>query len=570
MRGRGYGNVGGGPRLPEGSGGLVAGAVVAIVVVAVLVVLLSKACSGGASSSALVDCSKKAPAPPAGFAYASKYCLTGSKLAGKQDSVTGVPLTDRSSTHGLTLYGYSGGTWTPIAPVQVSADGSTGDVTTLVLMPKAFAVLKRSAGGMAVLGTVPKGQQPSTEAAQVLSALTPAVYSPAADGSISGGPATVQPNAGYGTIPVVAFAPTDANGSQAVATILADPAKITAHVNAIMAEVTKNNYDGIEIDYPTVDSGLKSGYSQLIQALGTQLHNQKKQLIVRAPLPRKEGSNWNVFAYDWPALAKSADLLVMAAERDQSIYRTRVPDAVRYLAGQVDPKKLVLEVSPYAEDRSDQGVVTTLSTAAALAIAGQITVRDPQNVYVNTDVPVAADNINRETGSGPQWTPQGVVSFNYTKGAEQHTVWLENRYSAGYKLEIAQLFHLGGIAVDNATGDPTLADIWPAVAQYVSTGAPTLEQPNPQTLKPEWLADGKPIADAGNRAAITWHTPSSSGQHELELIVSEGTMRVQTATKVNVKAGTPPPGSGVSPVPSATGPARGAPTVRATPTVSGR
>ena len=565
--GTNFGSMGRGGGLPQGIGPIALGGGAALIVVIIVILLISKACSGSASAQG-VDCSKKQPAPPSGYQYASKYCVTTDKtlLDGKHQ-LQGVPLTDHSTTHGLTLFAYDAGKWTPLSPVAVDASGSS--VSAAVPVPKAFAVLRRATGGITVLGAVPKGQQPSTEAAGVLTDVIPEVYTPAADGSISGGPTAASSGAGYGTIPAVSEPANNADAAQAVATILGDPNKISAHVNAIVAQVTKDNDDGVEIDYPAIDSALKSNFSQFIQALATQLHQAKKQLIVRMPLPRQEGNNWNTFAYDWPTIGKSADLLVMAAERDQSVYRQRVPAAVQYLAGQVDPKKLVLEVSPYAEDRSDQGVVTTLSTAQALAIAGQITVRDPQNVYVNQDVQVAAENINRESGSGPTWTPQGVVSFNYSKGSEQHTVWLENVYSAGYKLEIAQLYHLGGVAVDNATADPTLADIWPAVEQFAATGAPPLAQPNPQTLKPEWQADGKAIPDAANRAVITWHTPSTPGPHTLAVTVSEGTMRVISTAQVVVKAGTPPPGVGGTPLPGATNPARaGSATATATATAT--
>lgn len=567
-RDRRYGQLNGGRGLPRGVGPLVLGAGGAVIVILLLVLLLSKAC-GGSAQAKDVDCSRKPPAPPPGYQYASKYCVTtNTNLLGKQGQLQNVPLTDRSATRGLTLFGYDKGTWTPLAPVQPTQSG--GAVTVTVPVPKAFAVLRRTTGGLTVVGAVPRGQQPSAEAAGVITDLAPQAYTPAADGSISGGPVTPAGNGGYRVVPAVVEPQGNADAAQAVATILSDPNKIAAHVNAIVAEINRNNDDGVEIDYPAIDAALKNGFTQFIQALATRLHQSNRLLYVRMPLPRKEGTNWNTFAYDWAAIGKSADLLIMAVERDQAIYRTRVPDAIDYLRTQVDPKKLALEISPYAEDRSDQGTITTLSTAQALVIAGQITVRDPQNVYVNQDVQVAAENINREAGSGPQWTPQGVVAFNYTKGTEQHTVWLENRFSAGYKLEIAQLYHLGGIAVDNATGDPTLADIWPAVQQFVATGAPLLEQPNPQTLRPEWVADGKPIPDAGNRAVITWHTPSTPGMHELGVIVSEGTMRVQTSLRVTVKAGSPPPGVGGTPVPTGTNPARAGPSVRPSATGTAR
>ena len=190
---------------------------------------------------------------------------------------------------------------------------------------------------------------------------------------------------------------------------------------------------------------------------------------------------------------------------------------------------------------------------------------------------MSADNINRDSGSGLQWTLQGVLSFSYSTGTEQRTVWVENQFSAGYKLEIVQLYKLGGVQVDNASGDPAIANLWPAIDQFEASGQPLLEQPYPQTLRPQWLEDNKPIQDAPNRAVITWHTPTTPGQHLLAVIVGDGVMSVINTASIDVKAlppgGRPSPTAGASPgrpAPSAT---RGASPTRAptrAPTVQGR
>jgi hypothetical protein len=357
---------------------------------------------------------------------------------------------------------------------------------------------------------------------------------------------------------------------------LQDQAKQSAHVDRIAAAVEQSGYDGIEIDYPAVDSALKSNFTSFVQALATRLHQSKKKLIVRAPLPRREGNAWNVLAYDWGQLGRNADFLVMVAEKDQSIYRTRVPEAVKYLVSQVpDSKRLILEVTPLSEMKNEQGQVSTISTLDALSIAGQINVRDADQIYGGSDVTVSADNINRESGSGPDWTPQGVVTFQYRADDGQRSVWIENQFSVGYKLEIIQLDKLGGVAVDDASANGANADVWPAIAQFQSTGSPLLERPNPQSLRPTWLADGRPIPDAGSRAQITWHAPLDPGRHTLAVIVSEGTIRVQNATPVAVLQGTPPAGatpsarSSPTPAPARSSATRAAPsTTRAAPSAT--
>ncbi len=517
----------------------------AAVLVLIAVVLLLGRCGGGSSAQAS-ECGTR-PTPPAGFTYASKCWATLKDFAGKKGTLS-IPLTDRTATRGLSLYTHDGGTWKAVAPVQVAQDGSSALLTTNIDVPKTFAVLRRTGGDFQAFGVLPPGTPASADAARLMTAAVPQVYTPtpAGDGNIAGAPVSNPQGAAYALIPAISAPGTPE--LQAVGAILADDSRRSGHVDRIAAEVERNNYDGIEIDYTAIDPSYKKNYTTFVQALATRLHTSKRKLVLRLPLPRRDGSNWNVGAYDWTELAKSADSLIMVAERDQQIYRQRVPEAVKYLVTQVgDSHKLILELTPLSEQKSDQGQVTSLTTLEALSIAGQITVRDRTNIVTGADVVVSADNINRENGSGPQWSPQGVVSFQYRSGDEQRTVWIENVYSAAYKLEIVQLYKLGGVSVDNASGNPAIANIWPAIEQYQSTGSPLLQQPNPQSLRPQWLSDNKPIPDAGNRAQITWRAPTDAGKHTLTVIVSDGTMRVASSTTVDVVAGIPnnaPAGAG--------------------------
>lgn len=540
-----HGRFGLGGNLP-----IIAAAAVALVLL-ILVVLAVSRC-GGSSAHAVADCSGKAPSPPQGYSYASGYCVMGSsynQYSGQNVSLQ-VKLTDRSATRGLSIYSYDGGKWARLAPAEVISGGTQAQNTTAIRLPKSFAVLRRTAGDFQVLGELPQNTFASQDAAPIIADAVPFSYTPAADGSLSGGPVNVPQGVQYGVIAAI----TAQGGPEAqnVNGILAGANLRSTHIDRIVAEANRGDYDGVELDYSVVDTPLKDNFTQFVQALADKLHAANRKLVLRLPLPRKDASGWNSGAYDWAALGKSADLLIMAVERDQSIYRTRVPDAVKYLTGLVDSRRLLLEITPLAEERSDSGSVRALTTVEALSIAGQITVRDPDQIVTGAQVNVSAENINREGGSGPAWTPQGAVSFSYKAQDGQRTVWIENVYSVGFKLELVEVYHLGGVAVDNASANPAITNIWPAIQQYQAAGAPLLEQPNPQTLRPSWLADGKPLADAGNRAAITWTAPGTPGQHTLAVIVSDGTLRVMNSTSVSVRAGTPgaAAGGGATPAPS--------------------
>ena len=359
----------------RGSGQLpLLGAVgVLMLIVVVGIIVLASRCGSAAADP---DCSASPPPPPSGFSYASKYCVNHTKI-GKTVAFQSVPLTDRSSTRGLSLFTYAGGAWKRLAPLQVSSDGTAAGSSAPLAEPRTFAVLRNSGEGQ-VFAVLPRGAQLSGDALRLATSVVPAVYVPAADGSIAGGPVTAVPGAQSQTMPEISAEDMNSPEGQAVNAILADDNLRNTHVDRIASEADRGGWSGVEIDYTAVNASLKSNFSTFVAALSTRLRNSKRQLVLRLPLPSHVGNDWNGGAYDWAVLSKSADVLVMAAEYDQSIYRTRVTDAVKYLVTQVgDSRKLVLELTPLSEQKSETGDLTRMTTLQALSIAGQITVRDP-------------------------------------------------------------------------------------------------------------------------------------------------------------------------------------------------
>jgi len=295
-------------------------------------------------------------------------------------------------------------------------------------------------------------------------------------------------------------------------------------------------------------------------------------LTIALPLPVKEGNNWNTGAYDWNALGKLVDYIKIAPELDQSIYRRVVPEALTYLTGQVEPKKLVLTLSAFSVEKSDQGT-RQLTTLDALSIASQFTIRDRERATTNADVAVSADNLTQGAGGagGLNWDAiAATVSFAYQRDNQPRTVWIENEFSAAFKAEFVRLWGLGGVAVDDASAGDAFSSIWPGIAPLAEGREPTLLQPNSSLLKPEWLVDNRPY-QAG-QATITWRTPAEAGNHAITLIVGDGVIRVQNTQRVNLRqgTGTPAPSATPSPTPVPSGTPRPAGTATPVPTPTPR
>lgn len=540
--------LGGGPsRLPYLAGGGVA--VVLLLVWLLFLPPFSLLRSGGwddAGQNSLVRITEDVPKPPDGFIVASPFY----EIRSKQDKGTGpatmtVPLGEGKGGRGLALFTHQGGQWRRLAPAEVTPDGRSARAN-VDAVPDNVAVMRRTTGGFQVQGILPAGLGLIPDAEKLISMRSPANYVPQADGSVAGEAPPPPENDSVALAPVVRGG--SGGEAEAVNAILANESVRAAHVAALVALVQSNRFDGLDIEYTAIQPQHGGSFTAMVQSLAEQLHKTGQTLTVTLPAPRREGSNWNTFGYDWKALAGSADYLRLAPERDQSIYRRTMRDGLNYLTGQVDAKKLILTLSPLAAERSEQGL-RTLTALEALSIATQFTLPARDQLVANSDIQIVADSLNRDGAAQGQagliWDANAAaVSFVYQSADMLRTVWIENQFSAAFKLEFVQLWGLGGIAVDDAAPGEGMANIWPAIEQYQRAGAPTLLAPNSSLLRPQWLVDGQ-SREVG-KAVFLWKAPPDPGDHTIALVVGDGVMRAINSQRVTLRAG-PPPGATATP-----------------------
>lgn len=540
--------TGGDPRAP-----LLAAGVAVLFVLAWLLFLppFSLLRGGGgwqdAGEDSLLRRKSETPKAPDGFQLAGPYY----EIRSRQDRGVGpammtIPLGDGKGGRGLSLWTWNGGKWERLGGAEVTSDGRSarGQVDRV---PDNVAVMRRTGGGFVVQGILAPGATLHPDADKLVNTRSPADFVPVADGSLVGEPSPGTGSDAVALVPVVRA--TGGSEAQAVNGLLAGEAARAHHVDELVRLVQANRLDGLDLEYTAIEPSLGGAFNALVSAVADQLHKTGQTLTVTLPLPRREANNWNTYGYDWKEIGRFADYVRIPPERDQSIYRRTVRDALNFVTGQVDPKKIILTVSPLAVEKSEQGL-RTLTTLEALSAAAQITVRDRDKAVAGADLTISADNLNREGApAGLIWdATAAAVSFVYQSGEALRTVWIENVFSTAFKLEYVQLWGLGGVAVDDAADTAGMANIWPAIAQCSSTCAPVLLQPNSGLLRPQWLADGKPV-EAG-KAVFTWKAPDP-GDHTIELIVGDGVVRVKNQTKITLRAGpVPSPTAVASPTPA--------------------
>jgi spore germination protein YaaH len=394
-----------------------------------------------------------------------------------------------------------------------------------------------------VMGSLPSGKTLSPEAAPELTVLNPAGFSLQADGSVTGDEPPPVPGAQYDVLPAVVASNGDA--TEAVSSILSSPSQEAAHINALLNLAGRPGNDGVELDYTAVPAQDRQAFVDFVSSLAAALHKSQHELILELPAPTLVGSGWNTGSYDWGSLAKVADFIKLVPPIDESVYRKQMPDLLKFLISEagVDPAKIILVTTPYSIQKSDVST-TPLTRLDALSIASQIQVQNRDQAVAGSNVTLLASNLDHDAGgSGLIWDDTtATVSFVYKVGDATHVVWIENQFSEAFKLEYAEIYHLGGVAVDDASNDPSLGDVWPAITQFVATGTPELEQPNPGLLVPTWIIDGKPLASDG-KTVWSWASPPQPGDHTVSLMVSDGVVRVMSSTQVTLRAATGTSGS---------------------------
>jgi spore germination protein YaaH len=508
------------------------------------------------------------PPPPDGLEIASDFkdfsedrC---NRMIPEGVAKISMPVEQGRAGRGLLFYTFADDRWQRVATAELTEDGKYAQVV-VDQVPANGAIMRRAADTFQVMAAVPAGQTLHPEAERIATIVGAYDFVPAADGTVNGNVTNVKRNDTALLVPVVRASGGDE--AQAVNAFIGQPDRRAAHATNLAQLVEANRLDGIELAYTEVDPARRNDFTDLVRQTAEAVHRSGGVLVLTLPLPAREGSSWDTGAYDWNQLGKLADYIKIAPERDQSVYRTIVPEALTYLVDQVEPKKLVLTISPLSVEKSDQGL-RTMSTLDALSIASQFTIRDRERAATNSDITITADNLAQGVGGAPglNWDAiTATVAFTYQRDNMPRTVWIENQFSAAFKAEYVRLWDLGGVAVDDASSNEGLSNIWPPIDQLQQDQAPTLLQPNSSLLRPAWLVDNR--AYQAGQPAITWNTANlEAGQHAVTLVVSDGEMLVQNTQRVNLRAGSAGGAATGTPTPTATGTARpGTATPTATP-----
>lgn len=525
---------------------IIGGTIAFLAIVIILVVLVSSVFSGGdggGGDGQTIDIAPgirgrlaDIPALPPGLEAMSQY-IEFEVEDENSPAVIGLPLNDPvSDADDLGFYTFASNRWQRQADVTLEQDGrvAQGDFNAV---PGNLAVLRVVSQVYIAAGSLPSGSTLHADAN--VNIISPRDFTPTGDGSIAGEATPLQLPEGVQFMPTIVGS--GAESAAVVEQIIASQELQQAHIQAIADLVESGGYDGIDLEYTAVDSSLAEEFTVFVTALADELHAADARLSLTLPPPPDQRS-----AYEWAEIGQAADYIRILPIANPVRYWEAMPEALNRLVEDVDPRKVLLVLSPFSVETSGD-VARPMGYLEAMVLAGQAEVRepsDPEDIQPGSTVRIVAVNLDGDEGaSSLSWSDDAAaVSFS-TGGADRRTVYIENAYSFGFKLELVQAYGFAGVAVSDASAQSDLPDVWPTVNELTQSATANLSRPNEAMLLPVWEAEEGDLG-AGAGTSATWTAPEDPGSYTIRVIVSDGIRRFAREVVVDVGEPDEPDGTG--------------------------
>jgi hypothetical protein len=512
-------------------------AVVILLVVGVSSILGGDDAGGSSGNGGNVDfggiqgrLTAEIPALPPGLQPVSEYYQFNLETEEERPAVAGFALPLQETIEdpaGLGFYTFAEERWRRLADVKVVRGGrAEGEVNEI---PPNLVVLRVAPQPYQVAGSLPPGGTIHPDGRPTV--ISPRDYVPAQDGSVQGTATAMPPDRQFVLIPTIVGSGSDT--AAVVNDILSDESRREAHLQAIVALVNDAGLDGIDLEYSSVNVELESEFTGFINALADRLGD--KQLSLTLPPP----SNQQRQAYDWEALGRAADMIKILPIADPVTYWETMPRAISSIIEDVDPAKIMLVISPYSIEGVGD-VTRPIGYLQAMVMAAEAIVREPANpddIKPNVTVKLVARNLDEAEGASTLRWDEDAAAVRFDIGGTEHRrIVIENSFSVSFKLEIVQAYRLGGLAVSDASAESDIANVWPAINEFMRSATLTLARPNETSLLPVWQAPDGGDFGAGAGTTATWIAPKE-GPHNILLVVSDGERRFGRKTLVEVRKG---------------------------------
>ncbi|HAJ34286.1 MAG TPA: hypothetical protein DCL15_01150 [Chloroflexi bacterium] len=356
----------------------------------------------------------------------------------------------------LAVYEWTGETWRHM-PARVLPEADVLEAR-LDYVPRDFMVVQTLAGVPAVTlnlgldGQLPQGAVVTNEARGVLNLR--------GDGGLDG---QAPANTGS-TVPIITNVEGQTVRTDLINNLLVDEGLRDNQLMTLEQLVVANGYPGLLIDYRGVDAvpSARADYAKFIGQLAERLAANNKTLAVRVePATPISAEEWNTGGYDWRALGRVVDQLVIPAPIDPRAYAPggEMEQLLAYATDEVGANKVAIELPGHSVERSGNYLLLKGYQEALQPLLGTISAEAgaENNVTISLDNPRLQGQV--------QWDETlGIYSYTYTDDQGlQRTVYIESAGSLGRKLDMLRKYNVTNVTLDM----PANGDVDPAVMQVL-------------------------------------------------------------------------------------------------------
>ncbi len=436
-------------------------------------------------------------------------------------SILSLPIPDGADPLStLTVYGFIAKKWTKL-PFQIYIDDQRVETYLGTAMPEAVVIAQTQAQNPTLTGDLSEKSQLPSQVTQLIAEVTPAGFSIAEDGSISGNVPTssvTDPSSPYQVIPTVTNVIGDQIRGDWVDDMITNAYTRQQHINALVDLTTERLYPGINIDYQNISPQNSSAFLTFISELAKALQDKNKTLAVTLPMPTQLATdNWDTGAYNWAAIGQAADIVTIPIQVTRDAYVGDTPIVQSYLnwaVGRVDHYKLQLAISLLGRDEFGTSFAP-VGFGSALKLMGPVSV--PATIATGDKVTFDLQRL-RESGGLKADAVTGLYSFSYRddKGT-LHTVFIENAESLAKKMSLALQYNLRGIVLRDLGADTVDPRVWDALKRYRDGEAPAYKG----VLAIVWRVSGQTVGKSQvNDPKSTWTATDLPGDEKVEAVLS--------------------------------------------------
>ena len=323
-------------------------------------------------------------------------------------------------------------------------------------------------------------------------------------------PLTALRNAGMTIIPTI----TDGTDQMILANLLAKPVSRKQVVDAIVATVASQNYDGIDLDFEgfafidpnTTWKTTAPNWVLFIKELGAALHAQKKILSITTPYlfnPAEKQKGY--FVYAWAEVAPHIDRLrIMTYDYSTSRPGPIGPIAwiektVKYAVSIMPASKVYLGLPGYGKDWVTKVEGVCPSNLAKIitpsAKAGTFLMRDAASIAATYGaVPTYNETFAEVTFSYKREYTGTTSSGLSTTCTASRTAWHQNAQSFSVRAKLVAKYQLGGAAQWVIGQEEPLAMV--AIREVATSIAPA-QLESSLSLSTNELSYGNPVTLSG-------------------------------------------------------------------------